>query len=199
MKLEKPKTIAAYGARNQVMSQSPWHVLFVVANHEKNVAKHLSVRSVEHYLPLYTERSRWSDRWTVVERPLFVGYIFVRYSSQNRVSMISTPGVVRLLGDSSYDTVSAEEIERIRQGLASGCLLRPHSDLPVGTPVRVRRGVFEGTEGVVAELRQRCKVVMSLSCIRQCFSLEVDCDDLEIVRNVGVRSRMSEAHRLTAA
>src|SRR5579863_6533913 len=132
------------------MSQSPWHVLFVIANHEKKIAQHLAVRSVEHYLPLYTDRSRWSDRWVNVERPLFVGYVFVRYSSQTRLSVVSTPGVVRLLGDSTNDTVSSDEIERIRQGLASGCLLRPHFDLPVGTPVRVRRGVFEGTEGVVS-------------------------------------------------
>lgn len=180
------------------MSQPPWHVLFVVANHEKKIARHLSVRSVEHYLPLYTERSRWSDRWVMVERPLFVGYVFVRYSSQTRLSVVSTPGVVRLLGDSTNDTVSFDEIERIRQGLASGCMLRPHSELPVGTTVRVRSGLFAGTEGVVAELRQPCKVVMTLSSIRQCFSLEVDRDDIEIVRNKGVRTASSEARSLAA-
>lgn len=181
------------------MSQSPWHVLFVIANHEKKIAQHLSVRSVEHYLPLYSERSRWSDRWVMVERPLFVGYVFVRYSSQSRLSVVSTPGVVRLLGDSTNDTVSADEIERIRQGLASGCLLRPHFDLPVGTPVRVRSGVFAGTEGVVAELRQRCKVVMTLSCIRQCFSLEVDRDEIEVVRKKAVQTGVSGAGKLVAA
>lgn len=181
------------------MSQSPWHVLFVIANHEKKVSEHLSVRSVEHYLPLYTERSRWSDRWVMVERPLFVGYVFVRYSSQIRLNMISTPGVVRLLGDSTNDTVGCDEIERIREGLASGCLLRPHFDLPVGTPVRVRRGVFEGTEGVVAELRQRCKVVMTLSCITQSFSLELDREDLEIVRGADARTASVGARGLTAA
>jgi transcription antitermination factor NusG len=181
------------------MSQSPWHVLFVIANHEKKLAQHLAVRSVEHYLPLYTDRSRWSDRWVNVERPLFVGYVFVRYSSQTRLSVVSTPGVVRLLGDSTNDTVSSDEIERIRQGLASGCLLRPHFDLPVGTPVRVRRGVFEGTEGVVSELRQRCKIVMTLSCIRQSFSLEVDRNDIEILRNRDIQTSSSEARRFAAA
>lgn len=181
------------------MSQLPWHVLFVVANHEKNVAKHLSVRSVEHYLPLYTERSRWSDRWVMVERPLFVGYVFVRYSSKTRLAITSAPGVLRLLGDSTNDIVSSEEIERIRDGLASGCLLRPHLDLPVGTPVRVRRGVFEGTEGVVAELRQRCKVVMTLSGIRQCFTLEVDSDDIELARGTDSRIRLPQTRDLTMA
>jgi transcriptional antiterminator NusG len=181
------------------MSPSPWHVLFVVANHEKKVAQHLSVRSIEHYLPLYPERSRWSDRWVMVQRPLFVGYVFARYSSQTRLSVVSTPGVVRLLGDATNDTVSSDEIERIRQGLASGCLLRPHSDLPVGARVRVLRGVFQGTVGIVTELRQRCKVVMTLSCISQSFSLEIDREDIEIVRNTGFQTGSSEPGRLAVA
>lgn len=135
----------------------------------------------------------------MVERPLFVGYVFIRYSFQTKLSLLTTPGAIRLLGDSINDTVSYDEIERIRQGLASGCLLRPHFELPVGTKVRVRRGVFEGAEGVVAEVRQRCKVVMSLSSVRQCFSLEVDRDDLEVMRSADLPRSSTEAERLTVA
>src|ERR1019366_5046267 len=81
------------------MYQSPWHVLHVIANHEKRVAQHLSVRSLEHYVPLYTERSRWTDRSVDLERPLFTGYVFVRFSPESKLSIISTPGVLRLLGN----------------------------------------------------------------------------------------------------
>ncbi len=163
------------------MHECSWHVLHVIANHEKRVSQHLSVRSVEYYLPLYTDRSRWTDRWVTVERPLFTGYVFVRSSAQTRISVISTPGVIRLLGDDEREMVSPQEIERIRDGLASGCLLRPHPYLRVGTPVRVKRGVFEGVEGVVTELRQRCKVIIALSGVEQCFSLEVDLRDLDVL------------------
>lgn len=159
-----------------------WQVLHVTANHEKKVAQHLATRSVDHYLPLYTERSRWSDRYVTLERPLFLGYVFVRCSSQARLSVISVPGALRLLGDSGSAMVSSDEIARIREGLASGCLLRPHFDLPIGTGVRVRRGIFEGAEGVVSEIRRRCKVVLTLSVVKQCFSLEVDREDIDILR-----------------
>ena len=93
------------------MHESPWHVLHVIANHEKKVAQHLSMRSLEHYLPLYTERSKWTDRSVLVERPLFTGYVFVRFSARVRFSVISTPGVIRLLGDHDGDTVSAAEMD----------------------------------------------------------------------------------------
>ena len=162
------------------MLESPWHVLHVIANHEKRVAQHLAVRSLEHYLPLYSERSRWTDRTVLVERPLFTGYVFVRYPTHARLSIISTPGVLRLLGDDEWNTVSAAEIDRIREGLASGCLLRPHHGILLGTRVRVRNGVFEGVEGVVAEFRRQCRVILALAATQQSYSLEVDLDDIEV-------------------
>lgn len=159
---------------------NPWRVLQIRTNHEKRVTQHLFVRSIEHYLPLYSERSRWSDRTVVLERPLFPGYLFARFSSHDRVSVISAPGVIHLLGEDEKNTVSAAEIARIREGLATGCLLRPHSYVSTGMPVRVRSGVFENVEGIVSELRSRCRVIIALPGAKQCFSLEMELKDLEI-------------------
>jgi transcription antitermination factor NusG len=153
----------------------------VISNHEKRVAQHLVVRSVEHYLPLFTERVKWTDRTVVTERPLFSGYVFARFLPESRIAVLSTPGVLRLLGEDRGDLVSDEELARIRDGLASGLLLRPHSSVSVGTWVRVRGGVFAGAEGVVTELRRQCKVVIALAAVRQCFSLEVELDALEVL------------------
>lgn len=163
------------------MDSSPWHVLHVLSNHERRVAQHLVVRSVEHYLPLYTERVKWSDRTVVADRPLFSGYVFVHASLQNRFSIISTPGVLHLLGDEGRDLVSSAEIDKIRDGLSSGLLLRPHPCFSMGTRVRVCDGIFAGTVGVVTEFRRQCSVIISLSAVQQCFSLEVKMDDLEVL------------------
>lgn len=163
------------------MHESAWRVLHVIANHEKKVAQYLSVRSVEHYLPLYVERSRWTDRTVLIERPLFTGYVFVRFQPVARISVISTPGVIRLLGDGDSQTVSSEELSRIRSGLSTGCLLRPHPNVSVGTTVTVRRGAFAGVQGIVTELREQCNVVICLAAVQQCFSLEIAVSDLEIL------------------
>jgi transcription antitermination factor NusG len=163
------------------MNMHPWYVLHVIANHEKRVAQYLSGRSIEYYLPLYKERARWSDRTVINERPLFTGYVFVRFPQQNRISVISTPGVLRVLGYGIQDMVSDEELDRIRVGLDSGMVLRPHPDVTMGTRVRVRDGVFGGIEGMVTELRHRCHVIIALSAANQCFSLEVDQNELEIL------------------
>jgi transcription antitermination factor NusG len=174
------------------MFDSPWRVLHVVANHEKRVAQHLTARSLEHYLPLYSVRSKWTDRVVDLERPLFTGYVFVRFASEARISVVSAPGVLRLLGSGIGETVSAQEIERIRTGLASGCILRRHPKVSVGEAVRVSRGVFEGAEGIVTELRRQCKVVITLAATKQCFSLEVDLDDIEVLRKTAATEAIEE-------
>lgn len=163
------------------MLDDSWHVLHVTANHEKRVVQHLNARSIEHYLPLYTEQSRWTDRTVKLERPLFAGYVFTRFSRQQKLSVVSTPGVRCLLSGSGFHTVSCEELERIRRGLADGYRLRPHPWLDVGTHVRVRGGVFDGVFGVVTELRRQCKVIVSVAAVQQCFSLEVGMEEVELV------------------
>ena len=173
------------------MHSSPWHVLHVLSNHEKRVAQHLGVRSVEHYLPLYTERVKWTDRTVTAERPLFSGYVFARFTSQNRIAVISTPGVLRLLGDNEGSLVRDEELAKIRIGLANGLPLRPHPPITVGTRVRVREGVFAGVEGVVTELRKQCRVVITLAATHQCFSLEVGVDELNLFNKPAVNSGLN--------
>ena len=76
------------------MDGSPWHVLHVLSNHEKKVAQHLQVRSIEYYLPVYREKVRWTDRMVVAERPLFSGYVFARFDRQQRIPVVSAPGVL---------------------------------------------------------------------------------------------------------
>jgi transcription antitermination factor NusG len=166
----------------EVDVERPWSVLHVVANHEKSVAKHLTVRDVEHYLPLYHERSQWTDRRVSLERPLFPGYVFVRITPQTRIPVISIPSVLHLLGTNDSEMVSAEEINRIRKGLATGCVLRPYSNVAVGTRVRIIDGVFAGTTGVVMRFNKQCKVIMKLETTQQHFFVEVDLKNLEILR-----------------
>jgi|SRR5580658_3012194 transcription antitermination factor NusG len=164
------------------LDQRPWHVLHVRSNFEKRVTQHLAVREVEHYLPLYKDRVKWTDRTVVAERPLFSGYVFVRFSPETRIAVISVPGVVRSLGDEAGNLVSCAELDKIKVGLDSGLMMRPHPRISAGTRVRIRTGIFEGVEGVVTELRQQCKVVITLAAVHQCFSLEVSLDDIEVLK-----------------
>jgi transcription antitermination factor NusG len=145
------------------------------------VAQHLAVRSLEHYLPLFGERSRWTDRTVAIDRPLFPGYVFIRFGPNQRLTVISTPGVLSVVGNGQDGNIPVHEIERIQIALTKGYQLQPHPRLSVGMRVRVTHGVFAGAEGIVSELRRNCKVVMALSSVGQCFSLEATAEEIEVL------------------
>jgi transcription antitermination factor NusG len=133
-----------------------------------------------------------------LERPLFPGYVFTRFSAAARIAVLGTPGVLSVLGDGDLGTVSADEISRIREGLAAGHTLRPHPALAKGTRVRVRTGVFEGFEGLVTELRGQCKVILTVRAIHQSFSLCIESSDLEVVNENVAHADRVPAQRVLA-
>jgi transcription antitermination factor NusG len=161
----------------------PWHAVQVMSNHEKRVTRHLECRSVEHYLPTYLEKSKWTDRTVTLQRPLFPGYVFIRGEAGNRLSVLSTPGVIHVLGTGTSGMIPGKEIERIRTALAEGYRLQPHPAIAKGMRVRMKHGVFEGIEGKVAEVRGNCRVVLALSGVDQCFSLAAEIDDIEPIKD----------------
>ncbi len=159
--------------------ESSWRIVRVLANCEKKVSDHLTARSVENYLPLVMEMSQWSDRRVMVNRPLFPGYVFVRFTSAQRVSVLSTPGIVR---NGVGEEIPEHDLERIRTALEEGYELAPHPGIAEGTPVRFRNGIFSGAEGIASRVGEdRFKVVMSLSCSQQFFSVETELGTVDVV------------------
>src|SRR5216684_1011727 len=75
----------------------PWFALQVRARHEMGVAQHLCSRGYDWFLPLYKCRKRWSDRMKEVETPLFPGYLFCRFDPQERLPILTSPGVIQVV------------------------------------------------------------------------------------------------------
>lgn len=58
-----------------------WKAVYVKHNHEKAASRFLAARGVDHYLPLYAEQAILANRRrVVVEKPVFPGYLFVRFA-----------------------------------------------------------------------------------------------------------------------
>ena len=113
-----------------------WYVAYTSANHEKRVAEQFSLRSVEHFLPLYEAKRRWKDRRMKLELPLFPGYVFVRMSLRDRLKVLQVPGVARLVGFNGQPAaIPDNEIEALRASLGAQLRAEPHPYLIVGRRV----------------------------------------------------------------
>jgi transcription antitermination factor NusG len=169
-----------------------WFVLFVRTNQEKTTATHLAGLEVEHFLPCVPSLSQWKDRRVVLERPLFPGYVFVRFREQERLRILNLPGVLyQLTAGSAPATVSEEEILWVRRGLLSGTAA-PHEHLLEGQQVIITTGALAGLKGILLRRMNNTRVVVSLDSIGRSFSVEVDINSVEPLAG---QKRPSESSR----
>lgn len=159
--------------------EARWYAAYTCANHEKCVAAELRCREVERFLPLYSSVRRWKDRRVTVERPLFPGYVFVRFALRDRLRVLTVPGVARLVCFNGLPAALPDsDMEALQAGLSDLTRVEPHPFLTVGRRVRVVAGPFAGLEGILKQRKNRLRVVVSLAVIQQSVAVEVDIGEL---------------------
>jgi transcription antitermination factor NusG len=153
----------------------PWYAVRVRSNHERISAFHLQDRGYQEFSPSYKIERRWSDRKKEVEQFLFPGYVFCRLNPQQRLPVLSAPGVVGLVGCGKIPTpIPDEEIDRIRRMVQSGLLITPWPFLELGQTVLIEQGPLAGVEGILEEVKGKCRLVVSISLLRRSVGAEVD-------------------------
>jgi transcription antitermination factor NusG len=163
--------------------EARWYAAQTCANHERRVQEQLRLRSVEAYLPVYTSVRRWKDRRVSLQLPLFPGYVFVRLALRDRLLVLQTPSVVRLVGFGGQPAALPDrEIDALQQGLATELGLQPHPYLKVGQRVRVRTGPLRGLEGILVRKKKISRFIISLDLIMRSVAAEIDVSELETVR-----------------
>jgi transcription antitermination factor NusG len=152
-----------------------WFAVRVKGTHEKRVTALLQYQAYECFLPLYTTRRRWSDRIKRVELPLFPGYVFSRFAHLDRLPILKTPGVMSILGIGSIPTpIDDNEIDALQRVIKSGSSVSPHPYLKVGQTVRINGGCFDGVEGIIADVRGRDHLILSVNLLQRSVAVEID-------------------------
>ena len=79
------------------------------------VARALRQRDLEAFLPLYQVKRRWSDRYRLVDLPLFPTYLFCRLSHGEHSVALQVPGVRSVVGRmEGPEPIDEREIEAVR-------------------------------------------------------------------------------------
>jgi transcription antitermination factor NusG len=158
-------------------SNSPWFALRVKPNHEKSVATILREKGIEEFLPLFRSRRRWSDRFKTVDLPLFPGYLFCRLNLDQRLPLLTTPGLLYIVGTRKTPiSVDEGEILAIRSVLRSGLPCAPWPSLVIGQKVHLEKGPLSGLEGVLARIGNHNKIYVSVTLLKRSVSVEVESD-----------------------
>ena len=160
--------------------QPYWYAIQTRSRHEKVVRDQLAAKSITHLLPLWRKRSVWKDRIKVVEVPLFGGYLFGYFALQDRITVLETVGVARLVGINGKPVpVPEEQIAVVRTMVEQRLPYDPHPYLVEGMRVRIKRGVLTGAEGVLIAKKHKYRLVISVDIIQQGVAVDVDSADVE--------------------
>ena len=179
----------------QFQDQAHWFALYTCASREKSVATHLASRGIEHFLPMYESVRAWSDRRVKLQLPLFPGYLFVHARLTNKLSILTVPGVVNLVGVAGRPApLEAELIDTLREGL-NRVAAQPYPYLPIGQTVSIRSGPLRGLSGILLRHKAEPRVVVTIDAIERSFLADVCATDLVPVGPIlgldSVQSRQS--------
>lgn len=159
-----------------------WFAVYTKSRHEKKVNWLLAEKNIETFLPLTDMLVRWKDRNKRVFIPLFPGYLFVRIDPLDGLDVLTTKGIVCILGNKGKPVpVPDYEIEATRKLLRSGLKFRPFPYEYEGKEVVITSGPLEGARGKVLYTRGGYNLVLSVNLIRRSVSVEIDVSDVEFV------------------
>ena len=152
-----------------------WYALRIQSRLSGLASVTLRGKGYEEFLPLYRARRRWSDRVKQVELPLFPGYLFCQFDVNDRLPILTTPGVIGIVGAGKLPIpVDLEEIEAVRAILRSGLAAQPWPLLCVGSKVYIERGPLAGLEGIITNTDKVYRLVVSVSLLQRSVAVEID-------------------------
>lgn len=134
-----------------------WLAVYTRPRWEKKVNQLLLEKGLESYCPLNKVRRKWSDRYKVVEEPLFKSYVFVKVSEQDRTNVRMTTGAINFVyWDGKPAIVKEKEIMAIRRFLDEyeNVEARP-VNLKINQRVRVTNGTLMDYEGKIVGIQHK--------------------------------------------
>ena len=162
--------------------QRLWYAVQVRSRHEKFVGQILEQRGVGYWLPLLERRSKWPDRWVTVYEPLFRGYIFTHQPTDNMVDVISTRGVVRVVGLSGRPSpIPFSELKSVEKAICSSLAYDPYPGLYPGVTVEITKGPLQGCRGILTKKDKKHRIVIEVKLIGQAMVLDIEAADVQPV------------------
>lgn len=128
-----------------------WHAVYTKPRWEKKIFALLEERGLNVYCPLNKVRRKWSDRYKVINEPLFKSYVFVYVNSEEMKAVRMVPGVVNFVYWNGKPAVIPEkEIGIIKKFLNDYefVVAEPTRLLP-NQRIKIMSGVLMNEEGVV--------------------------------------------------
>jgi len=157
-----------------------WYAIWTRSRHEQMVREQLDQKGYEAFLPTIPKWSRWKDRKKKIDWPLFPGYCFARFVTDERLPILKCTGVVSIVSfNGDIAAIPDAEIDGIRRLVESDLQYDPCPLIREGTMVEVVHGPLKGVVGRLIRKGSHARLVLAVDLIGQAVSVEVDAADVK--------------------
>jgi transcriptional antiterminator NusG len=154
-----------------------WYALRVKSNRERITAVGLQGRGFEVFLPEC--HGYGAAREKQHHKPLFPGYLFSRFDINDRLPVLTLPGLVHIVGCGKQPVpVDNQEIESLKIVMRPGLPVQREQGATLGQRIRIEKGPLTGAEGTVVGLRGRQRLVVAISLLQRAVSVHLDRDSV---------------------
>ena len=152
-----------------------WLALQVKPRSELLVASVLNGKGYENLLPLYDRGNRNRSRCRNANKvPLFPGYVFCRFSTNASGRIITTPGVIRIVGNGRTPIpLPDHEIAALKRIVEYGVEVEP-CDFKTGDIVTIVCGPLRGVRGSVFSWKGKHRLVVSVELLQRSVWVTVE-------------------------
>ncbi|MBP7283970.1 MAG: UpxY family transcription antiterminator [Leptospiraceae bacterium] len=162
-----------------------WYAVYTKPRTEKKLKEALTKKKIESFLPLISEKKKWSDRYKVVATPMFASYLFVKIDyGQDSIRVLQEPASVQFVHYNGKPAVIEEEdIEMIRSFLEEypdKIKIEQEAKLRKGNILEIKQGPFAGRKVTVEKVKNEYYVVVQLPMLNRTVLMEVKKEDLLI-------------------
>ena len=156
------------------IQSAPWYAVQTRPKWEKLSAGMLADKGYQVFYPARLAKGN-------TDRPLFPSYLFCRSTADSFGRIVSTPGVIRLLGRPGYpECVPDAEIASVRRLLEAGLPVDEGTGLVRGQRVRIRFGSLAGTVGQILGEAGNQRLAVSIYLLQRFVSVALDPSWLEL-------------------
>jgi transcription antitermination factor NusG len=114
--------------------------------------------------------------------------LFVFTDLSRKLEVLQTAGVRWFVEHSGHACrVPDAEIEVLQKVCASGVRVEPHPFLKQGDPVRLSEGPLAGIEGILTQVKNEHRIVLSVELLKRSVAVEVDLLSVERIGEPKVR------------
>jgi transcription antitermination factor NusG len=159
-----------------------WSVAYCKPRQEKALARDLCQKEVGYFLPMVLRETISGRRRRRNLYPLFPSYLFYVGGDAERLAVLKTDRVVRLI------EIGESDQQQFRQEIASldtairvcPSSLELYPRLVPGARVRIKAGAMKNVEGVILQADNKKKLWLGISTLGVGATVEIHADFVEV-------------------